>query len=82
MSMHAYLYQLNDIEEERGDTHISLTLPNRAYETRQEAVAALNKAVDDDDITFTLLKNVLQLNIKNEKKTVTFSNTLRDIFCF
>ena len=58
-------------------------LPPCSFNLRQDAIQFVNKRVNDENIKFTCAKNKrVSLAIASAQTTVTFSDTLRDIFAF
>ena len=78
-----YLYHLNNIQVSTPKMSIPITLGSYSFQQQKDAIPYLNKVVNDPNITFSLTRNnVLKLKITDEKTSVTFSDTLRDIFAF
>ena len=78
-----YLYQLSDFHDAKQKMTIPFTLSPRSFKHENDVILYLNELVNDDSITFSLMKdNKLQMKIDAKATTVTFSDTLRDIFAF
>lgn len=78
-----YLYQLRDTQIFRDKMSLPITIPPHVFQRQSDAVLYLNKLVKNSSISFTLDKNnFLCLNITDDETSVTFTDTLRDIFAF
>lgn len=72
-----------DVESEAPKMTVPVHLGSQSFFRRNTAVTYLNNEVKRHNVMFTLLKNnTLQLEIKDKNVSVTFSDTLRDIFAF
>ena len=82
-SWKVYLYHLNNIEDADEKMTIPITFPPQSFKEETGAVSYLNKIMNNSNISFALLKSkTLEMEIKNDDVSVTFSDTLRDIFAF
>ena len=74
---------LDTIEEIGTRLHVPITLPTRTFKRTADAIPYLNEQVKGHAVSFSTNKyNYLQMNITDEETSITFSNTLRDIFAF
>ncbi|MEL7306367.1 MAG: hypothetical protein AAGK05_00085 [Pseudomonadota bacterium] len=82
-SWKVFLFQTKDVQLFMDKMSITVTLPPHVFQHHNDAVVYLNKNVNNSNISFSLDKNnILLLKIKDRNTSVTFSNTLRDIFAF
>ena len=75
------VYDMEFVEDHTTHLNRTITLPPISFQYHTHAVAHMNKTIPH--MKFTCDKeNHLQLIIEDEHVSVTFSNTLRDIFAF
>lgn len=82
-----HIVQLNELVKETDKTIIPIDLPPRSFAHQEDAVPFLNNALrqrlKDFTITFSLeKKKILKLTLTDSTTSITFSDTLRDIFAF
>ena len=81
-SWKVYVIPIDHVERETSKITIPIHLDSLSFRQQKDAVSYLNKKVNKYNISFTLFKNKLQLEINDTVTSVSFKNTLRDIFAF
>ena len=77
------VFYISNFEDMSAAMKIPITLKSQSFKDHNEAISYLNETLKDDNITFSLDKsNALQMKIKEDATSITFSDTLRDIFAF
>ncbi|MEL7196453.1 MAG: hypothetical protein AAFO96_28755 [Bacteroidota bacterium] len=78
-----FLFDITETEPDSDRMKFPITLPPHTFERQSDAIAFLNKAINDANISISLMKDgTLRLSITDEGTSITFSNTLRDILAF
>lgn len=77
------LIALKDIKIHQAGKTRTITLSPCSFEEENEAIHFVNSKVSDQRITFTCdTRKCITLNIREPQLSVTFDDTLRDIFAF
>jgi hypothetical protein len=82
-----HIVKLEGMVKETDKTIIPIELPPRVFSRQADAIPFLNDALrqrlKDFTITFSLVKKkILKLTLTDAATSITFSDTLRDIFAF